>query len=244
MFNTFIFSAIFISIFSFCNAEYQIIPLSPEDQKNYVKSELQTSNSSGTTIGLDGTDLWLFRPETNKKEILYHCGYDSRTPTDMLVTETGRAIAVFGGGINEYYGKRKLILVRNTYDCGSWLNPYFQSPKLSAFNNLGEVVFYDSGTLLGRTCLLTDDNTLTDIYFITGHAINDLSQIVGFGRYENLDKYALIWDKENGSRNLNSLIPQDSGWNLTDAYYINNEGIIRGRGDYQGQSCEFLLIPD
>ena len=43
---------------------------------------------------------------------------------------------------------------------------------------------------------------------------------------------------------LNSLIPSDSGWDLLEAYGINDAGEIVGEGLYDGQSHAFRLDLD
>jgi hypothetical protein len=40
---------------------------------------------------------------------------------------------------------------------------------------------------------------------------------------------------------LNSLLPSNSGWELLDAYGINDSGQITGEGLYNGQLSAFLL---
>jgi hypothetical protein len=40
---------------------------------------------------------------------------------------------------------------------------------------------------------------------------------------------------------LNSLLPDNSGWQLEDATAINNNGVIVGDGTYNGQERAFIL---
>jgi probable HAF family extracellular repeat protein len=73
--------------------------------------------------------------------------------------------------------------------------------------------------------------------------INDAGSIVGninlttFG-----DPRAFVHDGTT-MRNLNSLIPQNSGWILQEARGINNAGQIVGRGTFNNQLRAFLLTP-
>ncbi len=72
-------------------------------------------------------------------------------------------------------------------------------------------------------------------------AINESSQIVGFSEigyverpwgYDNID-HAFLYD--NGvMTDLNTLIPQNSGWELMEAFDINNNGQIVGYGVLNG----------
>jgi probable HAF family extracellular repeat protein len=68
--------------------------------------------------------------------------------------------------------------------------------------------------------------------------INDLGQVVGFEE----GRGAVLWD-DLLLRDLNSLIPPGSGWDLREASGINNKGQIVGQGVYNGQSRAFLLSP-
>ena len=54
----------------------------------------------------------------------------------------------------------------------------------------------------------------------------------------------LVWDDTNGMRNLNNLLPAGSGWTLTRATDINNDGFITGFGtNGSGDVRAFLLTP-
>jgi probable HAF family extracellular repeat protein len=44
-------------------------------------------------------------------------------------------------------------------------------------------------------------------------------------------------------RDLNSLLPANSGWELTAAYGINDRGQIVGKGKKDGQTKAYLLTP-
>lgn len=75
-------------------------------------------------------------------------------------------------------------------------------------------------------------------------AMNDCEMVVGsYGPFSDADR-AFSWDKKSGFRDLNNLIPSESGWKLESAASINNRGEIVGRGDYKDQEdTGFLLIP-
>jgi hypothetical protein len=75
-------------------------------------------------------------------------------------------------------------------------------------------------------------------------AINDCTVIVGaFGPFSDAYR-AFIWDHTTGFRDLNTLIPRESGWTLESATGINNRGEIVGRGAPEAQEDGgFLLVP-
>jgi probable HAF family extracellular repeat protein len=76
-------------------------------------------------------------------------------------------------------------------------------------------------------------------------AMNRCDAIVGsFGPFADVER-AFVWDPARGFRDLNDLIPGDSGWKLEAATGINSKGEIVGRGDYKhNDDAGFLLIPE
>ena len=73
-------------------------------------------------------------------------------------------------------------------------------------------------------------------------AINNNGGVVGFGGSLGSGYHALLW--EGGSViNLNTLIPANSGWYLSEATAISDDGIIMGEGVYNGQEMGFELTP-
>jgi probable HAF family extracellular repeat protein len=78
--------------------------------------------------------------------------------------------------------------------------------------------------------------------------INDRGQVVGCSKWHPGDDWggpirATLW-QDGVPYDLNTLIPADSGWELTNALGINNRGQIIGRGGYRfGKGQYFLLTP-
>jgi probable HAF family extracellular repeat protein len=81
------------------------------------------------------------------------------------------------------------------------------------------------------------------------NGINSRGQIVGYAGsfYEQASPFAfktraVLWEN-GGVLDLNNMIPQDSGWLLTEAYGINDAGQIVGAGRYKNARRAFLLTP-
>jgi probable HAF family extracellular repeat protein len=77
-------------------------------------------------------------------------------------------------------------------------------------------------------------------------SINNTDQVVGYsqtipgpGRGEF---HAVLWDK-GSIKDLNNLIPPNSGWELKEARSINDRGQIVGSGKINGHNHAFLLTP-
>jgi probable HAF family extracellular repeat protein len=73
---------------------------------------------------------------------------------------------------------------------------------------------------------------------VTG--LNDLGQVVGCSGSSKTNTDAYLYS--NGvATDLNSLLPSNSGWDLTCASGINDSGQIIGTGTFDGQTAGFLL---
>ena len=74
-------------------------------------------------------------------------------------------------------------------------------------------------------------------------AVNDSNVVVGYGNISNNAAHAMIWTESDGMKDLNSLIPRNSGWVLINANSINKLGQITGYGTINGHNRAFLLTP-
>jgi len=89
--------------------------------------------------------------------------------------------------------------------------------------------------------LMTDLGTLGGASSFA-YAINNDGTIVGYSWLSDGETHAFVYF--NGIMlDLNSLIPSGSGWDLLEAYGINNAGQIVGEGLLNRQSHAFLLDP-
>lgn len=78
---------------------------------------------------------------------------------------------------------------------------------------------------------------------VCGCDLNDWNVVVGTA-YSN-QQYAVgyVWTEAGGLKNLNTLIPPNSGWWIGDALAINNRGQITGVGGYNGKYQAYRLDP-
>ncbi|MBN1393930.1 MAG: PEP-CTERM sorting domain-containing protein [Pirellulales bacterium] len=95
--------------------------------------------------------------------------------------------------------------------------------------------------------LWTEDDGMIDLGY-TGdgyaQAVNDNGLIVGHIR-DGANYYAAMYVGTPGEGSwvdLNTLIDPDSGWVLTHAMEVNNDGVILGHGTYGGYTRAFMLI--
>lgn len=80
-------------------------------------------------------------------------------------------------------------------------------------------------------------------HYSNAYDINDNELVVGSYDWPNsLSARACAWN--NGTLiDLNNYIPANSGWILLEAFAVNNNGQIAGKGLYNGQYRGFLLTP-
>jgi probable HAF family extracellular repeat protein len=71
-------------------------------------------------------------------------------------------------------------------------------------------------------------------------ALNNNGQVVGTAQLGGL-YHAFVWTAQAGMKDLNTLIPAGSGWELVEARGINDSGQITGSGFIGGQRHAFLL---
>lgn len=102
-------------------------------------------------------------------------------------------------------------------------------------NNLGHVV----GSSTGLGAFIYKDGQIQYLnYNGLPYSINDGGEVVGsLGTYG-----AWIWTQQTGVKDLNTLIPPGSGWELNSANGINQKGEIIGTGSYNGHSHAYLLV--
>jgi probable HAF family extracellular repeat protein len=90
---------------------------------------------------------------------------------------------------------------------------------------------------------IQDLGTLAGGTYSVAFGINDSDEVVGYGNISNNDPHAFLRTQAAGMRDLNSLIPANSGWVLINANAINRLGQITGYGIFKGYNHGFLLSP-
>lgn len=137
-------------------------------------------------------------------------------------------------------------------------NGYYRSAAIR-INKTGEVVGSSGGSGLPHAVLwkngaMTDLGTLANKDSSEAYDINDAGTVVGMsytynpnpdyskGEDEYKNPRAFVW-KDGTMSDLNNLLPANSGWEVTSASGINNNGQIVGTGTFNGQQRAYLLIP-
>ena len=120
-------------------------------------------------------------------------------------------------------------------------------------NEAGKVVGFSlttSGSTEPHAYLYSSGQGMTGLGTLPGHissiayAINNDDQVVGtsFLLAEEIDPHPFLYSG-GVMRDLNTLIPPNSGWELREAWDINDNGHIVGRGSNEdGENRAFLLV--
>jgi probable HAF family extracellular repeat protein len=122
----------------------------------------------------------------------------------------------------------------------------------NAINIYGTIVGQSDGEGTGglwHAVLWNSLHEIKDLGLLSGgtysiaFAVNLNDVVVGYGNISDNAPHAMIWTSTDGMRDLNSLIPADSGWVLVNANAINAAGQIAGYGTKGGHNHAFLLTP-
>jgi probable HAF family extracellular repeat protein len=116
-----------------------------------------------------------------------------------------------------------------------------------AVNDSDQVVGWADSTGGQNEAFLYSNGTMFALNPFDGgsiaNGINNAGQVVGEAGLFTDDSYAFLYN-DGAMLNLNGLIPPSSGWQLTEATAINDNGWIVGQGaNPSGQNDAFLLTP-
>ena len=164
----------------------------------------------------------------------------------LAMNDSGQVVGYAGA---DSYGTQQAFLWQNGTMTELAILP--GSTNSAAFGLNDEGVIVGSSHLPGTlgTAVMWSNGAVTALAALPGaqgstaEAINDQNQIVGNASMNDGSQHAVLW--QNGTAtDLNSLLPANSGWVLNDAYAINDQGMIVGRGTYDGVQADFLLDLD
>ncbi len=114
-------------------------------------------------------------------------------------------------------------------------------------NDSGTVVGYFGNALaFSHAFYWTETTGMVDLGAPGGRSsfandVNNAGYIVGYASFASAPQQrAYLW-YDGEAYDLNSFLPPGSGWILNEAYGINEQGDIVGRGEFAGQTQAFLL---
>src|SRR5215216_5426029 len=129
---------------------------------------------------------------------------------------------------------------------------YFTENDMDCTNNdCHRAVIYDSATKQKQVLGTLGTGDTYGTIGSEAYGINDSGKVVGLsgigdGFHHWVSgsgpAYGFIYDSTNGMKDLNSLIPADSGWTIHEARAINNNGQIAATGYKDGVGQHALLL--
>jgi probable HAF family extracellular repeat protein len=137
-------------------------------------------------------------------------------------------------------GWQKLsTLAGGKFSYGSWIN---SSGVIAGFSTStkypnGVSVYWDAKHKIHSIGTLPGGDSSSPGF------ITDSGEILGESTVAGGDNHAYIWSKKKKMRDLNNMIPKNSGWDLHHAASVNNKGQIVGYGTINGVDHAFLLTP-
>jgi probable HAF family extracellular repeat protein len=219
-------------------------------------------NSAGQVVG-DATTTTL---DVNGIPIWHAFVWQGSLMTDLnnLLPAGSGWVLNYAGGINDngqvvgegfFNGQDRAYL----YDLGSGtiMNlGTLDGPRsaANAINSGGQVAGWASNSKGNVHAFRYSSGAMTDLGTLSGgnysvaYGITTVDQVVGHANFSGSGRtfpptyHAVIWQSGH-MRDLNSLIPNHSGWELTHAAGIDSNGAIVGSGTVGGQSHAFVLTP-
>jgi len=160
--------------------------------------------------------------------------------------DQGAGLAILGGVTPHGF----LVTTKGATDLGTLPGGTYSNAQ--GINSSGVISGYSNNSTSGSNSLtvvwdpsrkIHNLGTLPGGTISSGYGINDSNQIVGSSSTATSASDATIWTEKGGMKDLNNLIPPNSGWALALAIWINNSGQITGYGTLNGANHAFLLTP-
>ena len=175
------------------------------------------------TLGSHGNSWWNSAQSINNKGVVTGTSYDAQGNFFGFVWSNGTMtkIGTLGGPWSQGYAiNNKGQITGIAYTADGNAHAFIRNVK-------GRMK--DLGTFAGKFSTLW------------GFAINDSGVVVGQSTFQ--DTYHAFVYRSGAIKDLNTLIPPGSGWELNEAEGINSTGQIVGLGMHHGLQHAFLLTP-
>ena len=200
-------------------------------------------NNSGVIVGNSNSGAWMSASGA-APVFLGNFGFDTTAVEVHAINGSG----VMAGAANT--GARKELV---SWDANG--TPHAQGLLMPGgagiaygINNNGAVVGISPLTSSSFAPVLASGGSLISLGTLGGtlgvaYGINDAGQIVGYSMLTGFsNQHAFVYDSGQ-MYDLNSLVANNAGWTLNAARAINNQGVIVGEGQFNGQLTAFLLTP-
>jgi len=205
----------------FYNVDTEILtrvdPIVSENQESFQYLSLRDVNEDGYAVGISSSSRSPI--DANRNLIARHViGVNVNEPTEVEIIE------IWGGTQQQPWAVNdagKIVGVAN-----------------SSANRDPQAFIYSNQSTTGLGFLNNN------FKYSEAFDINESDQVVGISQIQNTPTGYHAFLYENDSlKDLNELIPCDSGWILNEARSINDTGMIVGTGILNGEKRAFMLTP-
>jgi hypothetical protein len=231
------------------------VVINASDAAGHKRRAFVYSNRSLTALA--GNQTWAHGTGTTST-IVGEWAPAGKTTTDAVYwsNTVPHSIGLCCGGILKAVNERG-DMVGDAYDAQGHYQAFTWSPlrgrriidpadsysSAVAINRAGHILLQ-----VGSEAYLDDTRNLERLdlsgkFYNSVQAMNDCDVVVGAYGPDSEHYRAFAWAGSQGFRDLNSLVPSDSGWKLESAAAINDRGEIVGSGEFRGDDRGFLLIP-
>ena len=225
------------------------------DAKGHKRGAFAYSNHS--LVALAGNQTWA-RGVDPAGTIVGEWVPDGKTSTDAVYWKNAvpHSIGLCCGGVLKAVNERG-DMVGDAYDDQGHYHGFSWSPgngqriidpadsysSAIAINSAGHILLQ-----VGNGAYLEDTRGLRHLdlsakFYNSAQALNDCDVVVGAYGPDSEHYRAFLWTQTQGFQDLNSFVPEASGWELQSAAAIDNRGEIVGSGELHGDGRGFLLIP-
>jgi uncharacterized membrane protein len=213
--------------------------------------------SNHTLSALPGNQTWARGVDT-AATVVGEWVPEGKTATDAVYWKNSvpHSLGLCCGGVLKAVNERG-DMIGDAYDDHGHYHAFRWSPESGqqsidpadsyssaiALNSAGHVLLQvGSGAYLhdGRNLRHLD---LSAKFYNSAQSLNDCDVVVGAYGPDSEHYRAFLWSGTAGFRDLNSFVPETSGWELQSAAAINNRGEIVGSGELHGDDRGFVLIP-
>lgn len=159
-------------------------------------------------------------------------GPDERGSVATALNDDGHVVGWVGAAPSHVFNSKHYSLIFQN----KILFPGYYKGYRSSYTSRAVLWSNNGWKFLGK--LVTDDRANSAAY-----DINNSGQVVGFFETDDGDYHAFLYTDKDGMVDLNTLLPNGSGWELQLAHAISDNGQIVGWGVLNGQRRAFLLTP-
>jgi len=223
----------------------------------FAAASAEAINDSGQVVGMLAKDEFVSAAFLYKNGAVTDLGNLDNDPefgfayaTD--INNKGQVVGVSGKTMDEDFVSLPVIVQNGRMTAMKTLNG--PNGEARAISDAGlaagsaELKADEEGFAIAHAASWTSATAVTDLtkgspFYTEAHGVNAKGDVVGAISDDEGGSTAFVKFAGKNAVALNTLLPANSGWNLTFAKDINGKGQIVGEGEINGETHAFLLSP-